>query len=326
MKEEDIRKREVFNQYLTLVEKDVEKLFNNASSYVQINCPACSSVAYKQEFIKTGFNYVSCNKCHTLFVNPRPTFKDLMKFYAESESTGYWIREFFTPVAEVRREKMFKPRAEYVISILPEKKDGLIGDIGAGFGIFLEELKLIWPDANLVAIEPSDEQAALCEEKGFTVLHCALEEVTGYDQQFDLLSSFEVFEHLFDPHTFLEHIFLLLKPGGSFYMTTLNGEGFDIQIFWEESKSINPPLHLNFFNPESIELLFKRCGFKDIKVTTPGKLDWDIVEGMLNKEGFTTERFWHLLADKGSDSCKQELQQWLTKNNLSSHMKVIASK
>ena len=40
-------------------------------------------------------------------------------------------------------------------------------------------------------------------------------------------------------------------------MTTLNGQGFDTQILWENHKNVNTPVHLNFFHIYSIKLLLQ---------------------------------------------------------------------
>ena len=109
-------------------------------------------------------------------------------------------------------------------------------------------------------------------------------------------------------------------------ITTLSGQGFDIQLLWEKSKSLNPPHHLNFFNPESISLLLERSGFKIMEISTPGRLDWDIVEGMVVNEKIDAGRFWNFLADRGSHECKRELQDWISKYKLSSHMMILARK
>ena len=65
----------------------------------------------------------------------------LNKFYSRSLSTSFWVNEFFKPVAETRREKIFRPRSEYVSKLFSENWEWVIGDIGAGVGLFLEELK-----------------------------------------------------------------------------------------------------------------------------------------------------------------------------------------
>lgn len=87
---------------------------------------------------------------------------------------------------------------------------------------------------------------------------------------------------------------------------------------------IIPPIHLTLFNKSSVELLLKRIGFDRIEVTTPGRLDWDIVEQSIDSQSFDPGRFWRMVADEATDECKAELQQWIASNGLSSHMWVLA--
>lgn len=325
MKEEDIRKRDVFDRYLELVEKDVKDFFD-LKAFQDGPCPACGFNDLVCEFTKLGFTYVTCNRCSTLFVNPRPPFEILNRFYSSSPSAGFWVKEFFMPVAEARREKIFKPRAEYILQSFGDRPGRIIGDIGTGFGLFLEELKRLLPENEYVAIEPSQEMADLCKGKGLKVTCSSLEEAVGFDNTFDLLTAFELMEHLYDPKVFLEKVYAFLKPGGHFVLTTLNGKGFDILLLRDRSKSVSPPHHLNFFNPASIGLLLKGVGFSNIEVTTPGKLDWDIVEGMILRDGVSLGKFWDVVAKELKEEDKKNLQEWIVQSNLSSHMRVIAEK
>lgn len=326
MKEEEIRSRSAHNRYLELIAEDVQTIFSDRSKFVKIDCPACGGKKYQTQFEKTGFTLVLCPDCGTLFVNPRPPSRLLNDFYTKSRSASFFVHGFFQPVAEARREKIFRPRAEYIRDTLPKKSKGIIGDIGAGVGLFLEELHKFWPSARLIAIEPSQGEVAICKEKGLETIPCALEDIEGWDGKFDLLTSFELFEHLFSPDEFLKKIWNLLRPGGYLFLTTQNGEGFDIQILWEQSKSFSPPVHLNFFNPGSIEKLLRANSFIVEQIDTPGKLDWDIVEGRYKEEGVNTERFWKLVSDKCRPAAKNSLQTWITENRLSSHMRVLARK
>lgn len=323
MKEEEIRKRDVFNQYLEKVHQDVLELFQ-PDTFEMTVCPACGSDRFHFEFEKIGFQYTQCDVCHTLFVNPRPALEVLDHFYSNSSSTSFWVNEFFLPVAEVRREKIFKPRAECIATQFPELNKARIGDIGAGFGLFLEELKKIWPDAQYVAIEPSDDMAQICRSKKLNVIPQMLENVNE-GGSFDMLTSFELFEHLYNPAEFLRKSYTLLKPNGYLVITTLNGAGFDIQMLWEASKSIAPPHHLNFFNLSSIKQLLESTGFEIVSADTPGKLDWDIVEGMYKNEGTRLGRFWENVVN-ASEEAKEELQRWITTHSFSSHMRIIAKK
>lgn len=323
MREEEIRKRSVFDRYLELVRADVKGFFDFAS-FVKVVCPGCRADHFVDEFVKDGFTYGSCKECGTLFVNPRPPFEVLNRFYSESPSTQFWVNEFFKPVAEVRREQIFRPRAEHVHGILGAGKGLVIGDIGAGFGIFLEELRALGPDHRYVAIEPSKEMADICREKGLEVREVCLEDLEEMNGAFDFLTAFELAEHVFDPEGFFQKAYQLLKPGGHFLLTTLSGKGFDTLLLWERSKSISPPHHLNFFNPRSIERLLKRLGFEAAECVTPGRLDWDIVEGMIRKDGVSLGRFWDHLCQEGTEQCKAEIQAWISRNRLSSHMRVLA--
>lgn len=325
MKEEDIRPRTVFNEYLRLVEKDIPLLFE-FSGFEQRRCPACNNDQLSFEFEKSRFTYVSCSRCRTLFVNPRPPFEALNAFYGRSASSSYWVNAFFKPVAEIRREKIFRPRARHISTLLPADTTWTIGDIGAGFGLFLEELRAISPSHRYIAIEPSGEMADICSSNGLEVRCSPIEELRGHDGVFDLLTAFELFEHLHEPRTFLQKANMLLREGGYLYLTTLNGKGFDIQMLWERSKSITPPHHLNFFNPASAALLLENAGFEVVESSTPGALDWDIVEGAYRNESAEIGRFWKMVADNGSPTAKSDLQEWLVNNKFSSHMAILAKK
>ncbi len=326
MKEQDIRPYDALARYLELVREDIARYFPDSRQFDNVDCPACDGRQHAYEFEKIGFRYVTCQACGTLFANPRPTAARLREFYLDAPSSRYWIDGFFRPVAEARREKIFRPRADYVAERLPALSGGTVGDIGAGFGLFLEELRKLWPNSNLVAIEPSAEMAAICRSKGLEVAQVTIEAIQGYDGRFDLLTAFELVEHLYEPRVLVERAFRLLRPGGYFLATTLNGEGFDIQVLWEQSKSVFPPHHLNFFNPNSLARLCESAGFLIEEVSTPGQLDWDIVQGAILKDGVDAGRFWSLLARDGKESAKREFQSWLSQQGLSSHMRIVARK
>lgn len=326
MKENEIRKREVFNKYIELSAKDIETFFKDRSKFVETACPACDSTNFKEVIQKEGFSYHQCINCNTIFVNPRPDIDSLNRYYTDSPSTSYWVNEFFMPMIEVRREKIFKPRAEFIAEYFDEKTGIDIADIGAGFGLFIDELKKLKPDYNIIAIEPSEEMVKICREKGHHVIPMSMEDVDTNKYAFDVLTSFELFEHLHNPGFFLEKAFNLLKPGGYLILTTLNGLGFDIQILWDKAKGVSPPHHLNFFNPWSMELLFKKKGFEIVQIATPGNLDWDIVENMYLNEHVNIGRFWETVSRYATVEAKEKLQKWISDNLLSSHMRIIARK
>ena len=101
------------------------------------------------------------------------------------------------------------------------------------------------------------------------------------------------------------------------------GTGLDIRLLWENSKSVSPPHHLNFFNPKSIDFLLKKIGFTDTEVSTPGKLDVDIA--YTNKE-LIQDKFWKSYFFQTDPKEFDKLQDFLVFNKLSSHMMIVCKK
>ncbi len=326
MKELDIRDQGLVDEMLRLAKEDINHFFSDKNAYQQVPCPACTGTTYHQEFIKEGFWYVLCDGCGTLYVNPRPATEQFKQYYLHGASTKFFTEKFFPPVAQSRREQIFRPRAKALTSLIQANRLMRIGDIGAGFGIFCEELRYFLPDRSLICIEPESTMAQICRQKSFSVIEKTLEEIDPAEQQFDLLTAFDLVEHLHSTDAFIKKVGSLLSPGGYFLFTALNIEGFDLQVLWEQSKSIAPPHHINFLNPRSARLLIERSGLECVEITTPGKLDMDIVEGRYRESGVSTDRFWKLFFDRADEKTKASFQECFIKHQLSSHMWVLARK
>ena len=249
MKEHEIRPADVFQEYLRLSANDAAECFPKNDRH-KVNCPACNSSDLKHEFDKHGFDYVICNFCETLFLNPRPSEEAFDLFYKDSVSSRYWAEEFFPSIAEPRREKIFKPRVQKIRSLCNDLdfEPKVLMDVGAGYGIFLEEWRNAYPNTNIIGIEPSKQLAEECRRKNINIIESMVEDVDQHENYSDLLVCFEVLEHVHTPKKFLNKVNQLIKPGGYILLSTLTISGFDIQILWENSDSISPPHHINFFS------------------------------------------------------------------------------
>ena len=324
MKEEEIRPKKIFDEYLSLAKKDTETYFSMVKR-VSGFCPACESVG-DHAFDKNGFSYEVCPNCQTLFVNPRPVASAFSKYYTESPSSKYWASTFYKETAQARREKLWKPKARLILQTLEKynSSEYMLVDVGGGFGLFAEEIRLL-SGMTPVVIEPGPDLAAACRDKSLHVVEKFLEDVAPADLPSGAKAfvSFELFEHLHDPSAFLGQLMELMNSKDLFIFTTLSGAGVDIQALWEDSKSVMPPHHLNFLNPRSVELLLNRLGFESLSITTPGKLDIDILE---NNFEAIKDRFWRTFIATASPDQKEEWQAMIAASGWSSHMMVVCRK
>jgi SAM-dependent methyltransferase len=323
MKETDIRPGVLFDEYLKLAASDVETYFRDAEVN-PINCPACGEKGHLA-FVKHGFHYDECPACNTLFVSPRPAASAFEKYYTDAPSVIFWSTNFYRDTEKARRELLWKPKAMLLKEILErnglEPSDTSVVDIGGGYGIFAQEIsKLAFK--NPVVIEPGPSLADACREKGLNVVEKFLEDVIQSELPIGekCFVSYELFEHLHCPESFLEHLAKLMGPSDIFTFSTLSGMGLDIRVLWSKSKSVSPPHHLNFFNPKSIAVLLEKTGFEVLEVFTPGKLDISILE---NSAEEIRDHFWKYAILNATEEQKAVLQTSLANANLSSHMMVV---
>lgn len=327
MKESEIRPQSLLDRYFELSARDAKICFGDSLRGV-VPCVACAGTQSTHQFDKNGFAYALCSGCGTLFQNPRPPIAAFESFYRDSESSKYWAEVFFPSVAEIRREKIFRPRVDRLAGLCSER--GLdvecLIDVGAGYGILLDEWRKRSPGTRFVAVEPSASLAQECRSKGFDVVEDIVENVTDRNDTADLVTCFEVLEHVYDPLDFIRDLATLTRPGGYVFVSTLGIDGFDLQILWEKSSQISFPHHLNFLSVDGFHQLFKRAGLVDISVTTPGQLDVDIVRNAMKRDPslLQGERFLKkLLADEEHAGA---FQRFLSEQRLSSHVWVIARK
>ena len=326
MKEEDIRPQKIFDEYLELAAKDTKNYFKDSEKEI-INCPACNKKG-DYVFSKNNFKYEECSYCFTLYVSPRPISTALDRYYTEAPSVEFWATTFYKETAEARRKLLWKPKAQLIISTVDsyiDKDDSYtLIDIGGGYGIFAEEIEKI-ADCETIVIEPGPKLAEICRSKNITVIQKFLNEVNGDELPATrkVFTSFELFEHLHSPHSFLKDVYNIMAAGDIFIFTTLSGTGVDISVLRENSKSVSPPHHLNFFNPKSLPLLLKTVGFKNIDITTPGKLDIDILKKNTN---FINDRFWKYFLSMASEKNLGIMQKAIEETQSSSHIMITCQK
>lgn len=148
-------------------------------------------------------------------------------------------------------------------------KDIKILDVGCSSGAFLKSARRM--QFKIEGVEPAPTAAATAKSDGFTVYQSGLENPEIPRNYFNVLTVFEVIEHLPDPKQFLEQCKSLLMPGGLLLINTGNTDSWTQNALgstWEYYDIEKHGGHISFFNPYSIRLLAEAVGFKVLKIHT----------------------------------------------------------
>lgn len=330
MKEKNIRPNHLIMKSAKLHNQDVKSLLRNKNKFVKIPCPACESRNYQIVFKKNNFVFVKCRKCETVFINPMPTFEMLKEFYASSKSIKYWNDKIFLASENVRRSQIFAPRAKRIFELCRKHNvsTGVLFDIGAGFGTFCEEIKKMNLFGKVIAVEPAHSLAETCRHKGLDVIEKSIEEMDNISNKANVITNFELIEHLYWPKDFLLNCAKMLSRKGVLILTTPNIKGFDLLILGKLSNNIGGPNHLNYFHPESLNYLLRQCGFKTIETQTPGELDVELVRKKIlsNELNISNNPFLKQVLIEQWENVGGSFQRFLAENLLSSHLWIVAQK
>jgi SAM-dependent methyltransferase len=274
--EAEIRPSELMAEQACRFAADVAWLVDRRDRFVHRPCPACDADESVPQWTKYELDYVRCGKCSTVYMDPRPEPQLLDEYYASSENYAYWNEVVFPASEDARRAKIFRPRAERVSDIARRhgSRMGTLVDVGAGFGTFCEEVTRSGAFERVIALEPEPNLAETCRRKGLDVIEAPVERAAF--ESVDVVTNFEVIEHLFSPREFVARCADILDPGGLLVVTCPNVKGFDLRVLGAASATIDVE-HLNYMHPGSLASLLESEGFDVLESRTPGRLDAELV-------------------------------------------------
>lgn len=220
----------------------------------------CGNASSRLLFVKYGFRFVICVKCGFLYVNPILKNEVYLDFYKNEES---WFEVLRNPVQAQLDNLKFSYGLEIIERYIQR---GAILDIGCGNGSFLDlARKNGW---NCSGTELNLKDLEITRAKGQTVINANIEDPYFKGRAFDVVSLWEVLEHVPDPRATLHNVNSLLNPGGVIFILVPNRDSFINRMLREKSASFTGHCHINFFNAAILDILLKKEGFEVLHIET----------------------------------------------------------
>ena len=213
--------------------------------------------------MKDSWPVVRCSGCTLVYVDAtldRAALEDLYgRDYYEGAVFDDYLGERELRLASARG------RVRQLMSVAPS---GRLLDVGCAAGYFLHAASERY---DVTGVEVSAFAAAYARrEFGAHVFTGEIFDAPLEDDQFDLVTMWDVLEHVTDPGRVLGEIARVTRPDGLLVITTGNVDGPLARRDLEGWNLMTPPAHLTFFSPRTIEPLLVRSGFQVERLVADG--------------------------------------------------------
>ncbi len=225
------------------------------------NCPCCGSDEFLTEGAFRGYKHFECQICgYERFVG-----RETVRASDYEDDSDYLDDIHVYPRVEDRIQWHHEKALGFIKSL---SNPGLaILDVGCFDGFFVRKLCDLGYDAygadfNRRAIADGARRFAL----GGRLSNKSAANLLAEGRRFDVVTMFEVIEHLEEFTQVVGDCIALLKPGGHFIISAPNNN-----MSWRPPLDF-PPHHLSRFSPRSLEMLAVGHGLKPLKTMEQSSL------------------------------------------------------
>lgn len=239
------------------------------SAWQHVDCGLCGSDQRELKFLDGPFSVVTCKQCGLTYVTPRLTDAKLIE---EVYNEGYWS----SAAAKTRGytdyrsdQPLYLRTYRRRLSVIRRhfSRPGRVLDVGCAAGYFLRVMQEEGWD--VTGLEPSD--AIREHARSLVGAENVQAELLGAANlsagSFDLVTMWDVIEHIPDVVAAVKEVRRLLAPGGKFLIETQNVDSRAARVLGKRWQHYKHAEHIYHFNPRTIGEVLARGGFEILENT-----------------------------------------------------------
>ena len=260
----------------------------------QRSCPVCESNNELEIFYKEGGRYVKCQECSMVYINP--VFRDSS------------IKEYYEGNHTEQAEVVESDTDDFYVNIYNGGLDNIskfienlssILDIGCSSGTFLDLCKE--KNIGTFGVELNQAEYEYVKRKGHTVYNELLENIQ-FEEKFDAITMWDVFEHIKDGEFYLNLMKTHLTENGVIFLQIPSSDSLAAKILREHCNMFDGLEHVNLYGVETIKKLAEKSGLEVLSLKTVIS-EIGVMNNYLNYEdpylgGTTNKKFISNLIDE----------------------------
>ena len=212
-------------------------------------CPFCQSQAQRLLFVQNGYQLVRCSDCELAFIANPPDPEAVRMLYT-GEGHGAYHQDVRSPDSPAAR-RMMRTARRHLQFLTHVVRQGRLLDVGCSTGDFLSLAVAVGFEAQGVELSDASVRIAV-ERRGLAVRQGTVDDLDP-QADLDVITAFDVLEHIPDPMRERRAYVARLKPGGWLVMSTPNIDGLFPRLSYRVAKHLGywphpePPHHLYQF-------------------------------------------------------------------------------
>lgn len=210
---------------------------------------------------ETHCTIAKCRRCGAIYTRDRWTEEEMKQSYAEDSyyaqrCAASWTDDWL-PSQHVE--------LEFIERLAPQK--GRLLDVGCGGGAFVHAARQRgWHAFGIDLSEAGIRHAHEYWGLDPTVVICGDFQSWTSKHSFDVITTFHVLEHMYQPSAFLTKAHHLLTQDGLLIVAVPNFGSVDVRVYPEIHRAVTDlPFHLTHFTPRSLKELLELNGFGIVK-------------------------------------------------------------